>query len=180
MAEKKSRKIMNKSYDGATGTFTLAFLDGQTITGTLASLKPEVVQQAALHGLLQKIGDAAASHGDNPEEAFEACMAVYERLGMGEWKKPAEKGEGARPSMVFEAIMRAYAKMGKEVALADVQAKFAGDEGEERRKAILKDPRVKAEYEALRAEAAVKRAEAAAKAAGGTASDDAGLEGLGL
>lgn len=172
MAEKKSRKIMNKSYDADAGTFTLAFLDGQTISGSLKDLQSPVVQQAALHGLLQKIGDAAASHGDNPEEAFESCMAVFERLKMGEWKKPAEKGEGARPTMVFEAIIRAYRKMGKEVALADVQAKFSGEEGEERRKAILKDPRVKAEYEALKAEAAVKRAEAAAKAAGDATSGD--------
>jgi hypothetical protein len=165
----KNRQIMKKSYDVEAGSFTLAFVDGQPITGKLEDLKPEVVKQAALHGLLQKIGDAAAGHGDSPDAAFEACMAVFERLQLGDWKKPAEKGEGARPTMVFEAIRRAYEKGGKNVELAAIQAAFSGDDGEEKRKAILKDPRVKAEYEALRAEAAQKRAAdalAAAQAAG--------------
>lgn len=178
----KNRQIMKKSYDVEAGTFTLAFTDGQTITAGLDSLKPEVVRQAALHGLLQKIGDAAAGHGDDPEKAFEACMAVKERLDLGDWKKPAEKGEGARPTMVFEAIIRAFAKMGKEVTLDAVKANFGGEDGEEKRKAILKDPRVKIEYEDLKAEAAAKRREALAKEVAklGTDGANTGLEGLAI
>ena len=177
----KNRQIMKKSYDVAAGTLTLAFTDGQAISATLDSLKPEVVRQAALHGLLQKIGDAAAGHGDNPDAAFEACMSVFERLQLGDWKKPAEKGEGARPTMVFEAIIRAFAKMGKEVTLDAVRANFGGEDGEEKRKAILKDPRVKLEYEDLKAEAAAKRRDAIAKeAAALNAGEAGGLEGLSL
>jgi hypothetical protein len=178
----KNRQIMKKSYDVDNGVFTLAFIDGQPITGKLSDLKPEVVQQAALHGLLQKIGDAAAGHGDNPDAAFEACMAVFERLQLGDWKKPTEKGEGARPTMVFEAIIRAYKKKGKDVTLEAVTAAFSGDDGEEKRKSILKDPRVKAEYEALKAESAAKRAAAALAAAEKSEGTDAeqGLEGLSL
>lgn len=175
----KNRQIMKKSYDVEAGTFTLAFTDGQTIAASIGDLKPDVVKQAALHGLLQKIGDAAAGHGDNPEQAFEACMAVYERLQLGDWKKPTEKGEGARPTMVFEAILRAMEKKGTPTTLDKVQAAFSGDDGEEKRKSILKDPRVKAEYEALRAEAAAKRA-AAALAAADKADGSAGLDGLSL
>lgn len=160
-----AKAIMKKSYDVETGSFTLALLDGQTIAGTLDKLTPAVIRQAALHGINQKIGDAAASSGGDQDKAYEQMMAVFERLQSGEWAKPSEKGEGARPTMVIEAVMRVLTAAGKAPVLADVQARYSGEGGEEKRKAALTNPQVKAQYEALKAEAAQKRAEAAAKAA---------------
>jgi len=171
-------QIMKKSYDVESGVATLAFMDGQKIEIELAKLSDAIVRQAALHGLLQKVGDAAAGEGDDPEKAFESCMAVFERLGMGDWKKATEKGEGARPTMVIEAVFRALQKQGKQVELSAVQTAFGGEDGEEKRKAILKDPRVKLEYEDLRAEAAAKRREKIAKEA--EAAGSGGLDSLAL
>lgn len=171
-------KIMKKDYDVETGVATLAFTDGQVIEIKLDALKPKLIRQAALHGILQKIGDAAAGKGSNPEEAYEACMGVFERLQGGEWQKPSEKGEGARPSMVIEAVMQVLSAAGKNPVLADVQARYTGEGAEEKRKAALTNPQVKAAYEKLKADAAVARAQKAAEAASKAAGEPATVDNL--
>lgn len=160
-----AKAIMKKGYDVDAGSFTLALLDGQKIEGNLDKLTPAIIRQAALHGLNQKIGDAAASSGGDQDKAFEQMLAVFERLSSGEWGKPSEKGEGARPTMVIEAVMRVLQKAGKNPVLADVTARYTGEGAEEKRKAALTNPQVKAEYEQLKADAAAKRAADAAKKA---------------
>lgn len=165
-------KIMKKTYDVDAGTGALTFTDGQAISFDLSKLPANIVRQAALHGLNQKIGDAAASHGDDPDKAYEACMTTFEQIMSGEWNKGREKGEGTRPSMVVEAVFRAKQKAGMEVDLATIRAKYTGEGTEEARKAALTNPQVKAEYEALKAEAAQERAKKAADAANaGTPAD---------
>src|SRR5689334_7733961 len=97
-------KIMTKDWDADTKTATLKFTDGQTIVVDYNKLSPAIQISAALHGIVQKIGDAAAGHGDDPEKAFEACMSVQEQLLSGEWNKKREGAVGERPSLVVEAV----------------------------------------------------------------------------
>jgi hypothetical protein len=172
MAENKKRKIMDKDYDVATGVATLKFLDGQVIEVNLSALNADIQRQAALHGLLQKIGDAAAGHGDDPAAAFEACMGVYERVTTGEWDKKREAGE-ARPSMVVEAVFRVLSAAGK-VSNDDegrklIMAKYTGEGSEAKRKQALTNPDVKLAFEQIKLENAQKKvAELQAKQGGAT------------
>jgi hypothetical protein len=170
-AQHNKEKIMKKNVDDAAGKVAFLFKEGQSIEVNLEQLNADIQRRAALHGLAQKIGDAAA--GKKGDDAYEACMGVYERIIAGEWQKATEKGE-SRPSMVIEAIFRALTKGGKNPVMADLQAKYTGEGAEERRKAALSNPQVKAEYAALQAEAAQARA-AKAMAAAETAPDLADL-----
>lgn len=166
MTDPNRTKTMKKETNDETGEVQLSFIGtGQTIKVALTDLNDAIMRRAALHGLAQKIGDAAA--GKKGEEAYEACLTVYERVMGGEWSKPSEKGEGTRPSMVLEAIVRAFTKSGKAFDLEALKAKYTGEGSEELRKTALQVPQVKAEYDAIRAEAAAERAaKSAAQAAG--------------
>ena len=158
------QKIMNKETDAEAGVVKLTFTEGgEVILVKLADLQQDVLKRAALHGLSQKIGDAAA--GKKGDEAYEACMTVVERIQAGDWAKPSEGGEGARPSMVVEAIMRALTAAGKSPDKAKVEEKYAGKDSEEARKVALSNPQVKAAYETIRAERAAEKAKKAVEAA---------------
>lgn len=169
MADPNRTKTMKKETNDETGEVSLSFLgpDGKTIVSQIVvkldQLQPGIVKRAALHGLAQKIGDAAA--GKKGDEAHEASLTVYERIMGGEWAKPSEKGEGTRPSMIIAAIVRAFTKAGKTFDLEALKAKFTGEGSEELRKKALEIPQVKAEYETMKAEAAMERAAKAAEAA---------------
>lgn len=175
-----AKKIMDKDYDENTGAFSIKFPDGQTIAGDVEKLggtaHPDgksvivpfgsIAMQALLHGVNQKIGDAASGAKGDADAAYEQCLTVAEQLFSGEWNKKREAGEaGTRPSLVVEAVIRAKTKAGQPVDREAIMAKYSGKEGEANRKAALTVPQVKAEYEAMRAEAAQERAKKALEAA---------------
>jgi len=179
-----SKKIMDKDYQESDGTFGIKFPDGQSIAGSVADLGGKtteggyvvpfgsIAMMALLHGINQKIGDAASGAKGDADAAYESCLTVFEQVKGGEWNKKREGGEGTRPSLVVEAVIRAKTAAGLPVDAAAIAAKYSGKDGEENRKNALANPQVKAAYEALRAEAAQKRAaEAAAKAGNAPAPD---------
>lgn len=168
-AQHNRSKTMKKLVDDESGEVTFEFTSGQTIKIGIGELSDDVRRRATLHGLAQKIGDAAA--GKKDDEAFEACMVVYQRLVTGEWKVAAERGEGARPLMVIQAIFNALTAAGKNPDLAAIQAKYTGEGAEERRKAAMANPQVKAEFAKLQAAAAAERAAKLTAAAEGNAPD---------
>lgn len=109
----------------------------------LNQLKPEVVAQAALHGLNQKLGDAAA--GLQGEEAEEAVNSVAEQILAGQWNATREKGEQA-PSVIALAVFRFKERMGKlnGETLEQIQARYAGKEGQKLRTEAQAHPKVAA------------------------------------
>jgi len=85
--------------------FTVA--DVGDITVSIESLTDEIRERAMLHGLVQKISDAAALGKDaTPSDKYAAMQAVASRLLEGDWKQ--SRGEGAAP--VAGIIFRAFSQ----------------------------------------------------------------------
>lgn len=137
-------QVLKKSYDVETGIVTIQFLASQNeLKVNLDSLKPEIVKQAALHGLAQKFGDAAA--GAQGEEAEDAVNSVAEQVLAGQWNATREKGEQA-PSVIAMAVFRFKERLGKlnGETLEAIQARYAGKEGQKLRTEAQAHPKVAA------------------------------------
>ena len=138
-------------------TLTLTFAHGRELTLDFWRLSDEVRQYAALHGLKQKLVDAAAI-GRNPEtgrsatiqDKYEAVRAVYDRLLAGRWN--AERGEGGAPSggLLFAALVRMYD--GKRTG-EDIRAFLSGKD-DKQKAALRRNPRVAEIIEEIKAERA--------------------------
>lgn len=133
------------------------FADGQDLRIDAGKLTNDIRREAIMHGLKQKIGDAAAI-GRNPETGRSATLAdkraamrtVIERLQAGSWN--AERGEGGAPSggLLFAALVRMYAGKKSE---EDIRA-FLGGKSDKEKAALRKNPRVAAIIEEIKAERA--------------------------
>ena len=94
----------------------LAFAGGEQLEITAGQLSADIRAQALVHGLKQKLVDAAAIPRDTTtgrsataQDKFEAVREVYERLLAGEWNKRREGGAGAgEGGLLFEAVCRLY------------------------------------------------------------------------
>ena len=92
----------------------LRFLNGSYLSIAPSQLTPEMREMALLHGLKQKLVDAAAM-SRNPitgrsatiEDKFEAVSIVHKRLLAGSWNAPREGG-GGTGGMLFQALCRLY------------------------------------------------------------------------
>lgn len=58
---------------------------GIIITVDIGRLPDHILMELVLHGITQKVGDAAAGKSDTPEMAQAAMTAVLNRLYAGEW-----------------------------------------------------------------------------------------------
>lgn len=152
MAERN--KVLDKDYDVEARKSVITFIASKNVLEAfLDKLSPEIVTRAALHGLNQKLGDAAS--GLQGEEAEEAVMGVWEQISAGEWNAKREAGE-ARPSLVAEAVFEFKTKMGKigDETLEQVVARYSGKEGAALRAAAMKRPEVAAIMEQKKIERA--------------------------
>lgn len=160
MAERN--KVLVKTYNetdqvvegvpAKTARFT--FLDSKNVLDVaLSTLSADIVTRAALHGILQKAGDAAA--GESGEDAEEAVTGVIEMLLAGNWSAAREKGE-ARPSVVAEAVFEFKKSMGKlgDETLEQIVARYAGKDGAKARATAMKRPEVAAIIERKKIERA--------------------------
>ena len=96
------------------GEITFDVVGAGSIALTIAQLSADVVTRATVHGIVQKVSDAAALGKDaTPSDKFAAMSAVVARLLDGEWKMA--RGDGS--SAVAGIIYRAYREF--------VNAKFA-------------------------------------------------------
>lgn len=156
MAERN--KVLSKDYADDFSNVTIKFLEsGEVLTVNISALSAEVRAQAICHGLIQKLGDAAA--GETGDEAYNSVMGVYERIAAGEWAKVREKGE-VRPTIVAEAVIRAAQADGHvidDAKRAAVVAKYTGKDAAPARKAALSNVKVAAAAEAIRRELADAR-----------------------
>ena len=141
----------------ADGTaLVLTFSHGESLTIKPADLSPTIVAQAIMHGLKQKLVDAAAI-SRNPEtgraasvaDKFDAVKEVYDRLLSGEWNKRREGGAGgAAGGLLFRALCRMYA--GKKDA--DAIREFLEGKTDAEKAALRKNAKVAAIIEEIRAE----------------------------
>jgi hypothetical protein len=91
-------------------TFTVGSAGSFTVDPS--TLADDITRRAMLHGLVQKVSDAAAMPkadltGDAEKDAatkFEAMKSVAERLAAGEWSKRSGDGSGPVAGLIFRAF----------------------------------------------------------------------------
>lgn len=135
-------------------TLTLTFANGETLTMRADALNSDVQRYAMMHGLKQKLVDAAAI-SRNPEtgraatveDKYQAVNVVYNRLLSGQWNATREGG-GNAGGLLAQALTRMYA--GRKTA-EDIKA-FLAEKTDAEKTALRKNPRVAQIIEEIRAE----------------------------
>ena len=133
---------------------TLNFANGKEIIISTNSLQNGLLYMAAIHGLKQKLVDAAAI-SRNPEtgraatveDKYQAVEAVYNRLLAGQWNATREGG-GNAGGLLLQALCRMYE--GRKT-VEELKAFLVGKSDAEKT-ALRKNPRVAAIIEEIRAE----------------------------
>ena len=135
-------------------TLTLMFANGETLTMRGDALTSEVRQYAMMHGLKQKLVDAAAisrnpetGRPSSVEDKYQAVKVVFDRLLTGQWNATREGG-GNAGGLLMQALVRMYA--GRKTA-EDIKA-FLAEKSDAEKAALRKNPRVAAIIEDIRAE----------------------------
>lgn len=133
---------------------TLDFANGAHLAMRGDVLASDVQQYAMMHGLKQKLVDAAAI-SRNPEtgrpatveDKYQAVKAVYDRLLTGQWNAVREGG-GATGGLLLQALVRMYD--GRKTV--DELRAFLADKTDAEKTALRKNPRVAQIIEDIRAE----------------------------
>ena len=138
----------------ADDTLVLKFVNGEVLELNANELSPEIRRMALLHGLKQKLVDAAAISRNpetgrpaSPNDKFQAVKAVYDRLLAGQWNAVREGG-GATGGLLLQALCRMYA--GRKTP-EELKA-FLVDKSDAEKTALRKNPRVAQIIEEIRAE----------------------------
>ena len=141
------------------GTLVLTFRHGEVLRLHPETLNPEIQRAAMLHGLKQKLVDAAAISRDTTTgraatiaTKYEAVREIFDRItgasGWPAWNKPRAGGGGGQGGLLARAIAR-YKSVPVEAAksyldrLTDAQ-----------KQALRVDPRIATIINQLRAESA--------------------------
>ena len=142
------------------GTLVLAFRHGEVLRVHPESLAPEIQRMAMLHGLKQKLVDAAAISRDTATgraatiaTKYDAVREIFDRItGAGgeapSWNKPRAGGAGGQGGLLARAIAR-YKNV--EVAAAKAYLDRLTDA---QKQALRVDPRIATIINELRMESA--------------------------
>ena len=128
--------------------------NGRELAINAAELSESIREQAMMHGLKQKIGDAAAisrnpdtGRSATTDDKFDAMAEVLNRLISGEWNKTRAGGEsGGSGGLLFKALCRVKA----DKTPAEVRAYLEARTKEEQA-ALRKVPAIAAAIEEIRA-----------------------------
>ena len=138
-----------------TSVLTLTFRDGKVLTMRQDAIPTNLIGYALMHGLKQKLVDAAAI-SRNPDtgrsatvaDKFNAVKVVYDRILGGSWN--VGRGDGQPGGgLLFKALCRMYPAKTPEA----LRTYLAGKSKEEQA-ALRKNPKVAAIIEELRVETA--------------------------
>ena len=152
----KAAKKLEKTYNVEAGTFSFQVAGQAEIVGSIEDFPAEIVKQLALHGLMQKGGDAISAKDCVGEPAYKMISGVVSRLAEGKFGATREGGNGA-VAIYIEAMSRITGRTIEEcAAVVDVM-------DEARLKQVKADGEVKAVVAEIRAERA--KAKLAGKAA---------------
>lgn len=140
-------KVPAVSAESFESMLTLTFQDGRVIELDAAGLNDEIRHQALMHGLKQKLLDAAAiarntitGASASLDDKFDAVKEVYDRI-TGEaptWNKPRGEGGGAIGGLLKRALMQLTGKTAAEVE------EFLEGKSKEEKAALRKNPKVAA------------------------------------
>lgn len=108
------RRMQKESFiDDATGALNvrLDFVNGETLVFTLPK---GLINQFALHGAEQKLGDETAGETDVDDMVL-AVEKLIERLNAGEWTQKRESDGMAGTSVLIKALVEKYSKTVEQV-----------------------------------------------------------------
>jgi len=133
----------------------LAFANGEHIAFNAETFGKDVWNRAVMHGLKQKLVDAAAI-ARNPDtgksatidDKYQAVLTVYERLAAGQWNAVREGGAGNVGGLLLRALVRMYE--GRKT-VDDLKA-FLDGKTDVEKAALRKNPKVAAIIETIKAE----------------------------
>ena len=139
------------------GTLVLTFRHGEVLRVHPETLNPEIQRMAMLHGLKQKLVDAAAISRDTATgraatiaTKYDAVREIFDRI-TGEtpsWNKPRAGGAGGQGGLLARAIAR-YKNVPVEAAKAYLERLT-----DAQKQALRVDPRIATIINELRAESA--------------------------
>ena len=153
----------------AHGELVLTFADQTTATLSTRDLSPDILSQALLHGLKQKLVDAAAiarnvDTGASATTADKkgAVMEIHARLLEGEWNKGRVAGDGmnGKGAILLLALQRLQPNRDAAELAEWLKARTDAE-----RAALAKNAKILPHVQAIQAERA-ERAAAAAKKSG--------------
>ena len=145
---------------GDDGTLILEFRHGETLRVHPETLNPEIQRAALLHGLKQKLVDAAAISRDTATgraativTKYDAVKEIFDRItGAGgetpSWNKPRAGGAGGQGGLLARAIARF-----KNVEVAAAKA-YLDRLTDAQKQALRVDPRIATIINELRMESA--------------------------
>lgn len=147
----KSNSVITHAVEGEVIVFRVK--DAGEVMLDRTKLNAAIIERAAIHGLIQRVSDAAAI-SRNPETglpaqpadklaAMRALVEFYES-GTGEWKR-AGSGAGAVRGLLLEALVQAYPEKDREKLGGWLKKRSAQE-----RAALAVEPRIKLILDELR------------------------------
>lgn len=139
------------------GSLRIDVMGFDSLVVQLRDISDAMIEQAALHGLKQKIVDAAAL-SRNPDtgrsataaDKYNAMKEVLDRIMAGEWNKTRGDGSGTGAGgLLFAALCRIYANKDAAEIRAFLDGKTAAEQA-----ALRKNPKVAGVIETIKAERA--------------------------
>lgn len=135
----------------------LVFDNGKTLKITEAQLEHDMRAAAMIHGLKQKLVDAAAisrntdtGRAASTDDKFAAVKEVYDRLLAGQWNKGREGGGGSgNGGLLYRALIRLYP-----AKTSDQIRTYLDGLDDKQQAALRKNPKVAAVIADIRAESA--------------------------
>lgn len=161
-ADKKAPAIaVTISRDQPTGGYTtndvlqLRFADGRIVSLQVGDLQPHIIADALMHGLKQKLVDAAAiprnletGHSATLSDKYNAVKEVADRLVAGSWNKAAGDGSTGSGGLLLRALFRHY----KEEKPMPVLIAYLEKKTDKEKAAMRKIPAIAAIIEQIKAE----------------------------
>ena len=123
----------------------LRFANGEALHIGREELSTAIIEQALIHGLKQKLVDAAAI-SRNPDtgrsatidDKYNAVKEVYDRLLSGQWNKTREGGS-VKGGLLFRALCILYTDKTPEAIRAFLEKKTAAEKTELRKLGKIRD-----------------------------------------
>lgn len=111
---KREQTAVEATIEG--GALTLQFANGASLVIGTHQLSNAIMEAAIMHGLKQKLVDAAAisrnpdtGNSATADDKYRAVKKVYDRLLAGEWNATRGAGDGASGTgLLFRALMKFY------------------------------------------------------------------------
>lgn len=131
---------------------TLSFSNGENLITRMSQLTPEITTMCMVHGLKQKLVDAAAI-SRNPDtgrsatvdDKYNAVREVYDRLLSGQWNKVRGEGTSTSGGLLFRALCQIYADKTPDAIKAFLDKKSPSEKA-----ALRATPKIAAVIDTLR------------------------------